>query len=75
MTLYDESVRIVDGDCGEEAEAENGKGEVDISERVEGTGDGRQRRSRFVKVSVLWELGRKAQSWRAHSFEGLFAKG
>ena len=37
MTLYDESVRIVDGDCGEEAEAEKGKGEVDISERVEGT--------------------------------------
>ena len=37
MTLYDESVRIVDGDCGEEAEAENGKGEVDISQRVEGT--------------------------------------
>ena len=40
MTLYDESVRIVDGDCGEEAEAENGKGEVDISQRVEGTAAG-----------------------------------
>ena len=71
MTLYDESVRIVDGDCGEEAEAEKGKGEVDISERVEGTGDGRQRRSRFVKVSVLWEGGPQSRRAR-HIFPRTF---